>query len=228
MGNLSGETINARHAPALGVGTFSERILQIDWNAYFPFSISEQDRVEKVSSDIAFDFVANNDRAVYERDVWASPFSSGPATPEKKRYYEFSGDFFGFYRSGQIYGLFVGTPIDWSSYYFRYVAMQKQMRGLGHYQMFLSHLLNVLRLSGLERVEAHVSPSNLGNLHILNKLHFNVSGMQLSERWGAVVHLTKFLKSPNEDVFLKQFCDGVRPQVSSIGEPRKSLSGKGV
>ena len=80
-------------------------------------------------------------------------------------------------------------------------------------QDLLPVMFGVLRVAGIERVEADTQPSNLATMHILNRLHFNVSGTSLSDRWGAQVHLTLFLDKECEDVFLGQFCGGVKYQL---------------
>jgi hypothetical protein len=79
-------------------------------------------------------------------------------------------------------------------------------------QKFFPHLFERLRLAGVERVEADASPANFASLQTLLRNRFNVTGSVLSERWGALVRLTRFLDDDATGVFLDQFCDGVRPQ----------------
>jgi hypothetical protein len=50
-------------------------------------------------------------------------------------------------------------------------------------------------------------------MHIATRLKFNQTGTLLSERWGAMVHFTKFLSEEKEEVFLRQFCSGVKYQL---------------
>jgi hypothetical protein len=51
-----------------------------------------------------------------------------------------------------------------------------------------------------------VSPSNATMLHVATRLGFISSGTLLSDRWGALVRFTKFLDTPSESVFTRQFC----------------------
>jgi len=130
----------------------------------------------------------------------------------KNRYYEEYGDVFVFEHGNKTVGLLVCTPVDWGTYYIRFVAVLPEYGGRKLFQTLLPVLLDVLSASVVERVEAETSPSNLAFVHIMNKFSFNVTGTVLSERWGALVRFTRFLDGNSEDVFLRQFCTGVRYQ----------------
>lgn len=96
--------------------------------------------------------------------------------------------------------------------------MIPEYQGNGNYQKLLLHLLHVLSTHGVERVEGDVAPSNLGHIHVLNKLQFNITGFSISDRWGTMLHFTKFLRKETESLFLNQFCHGVKPQLESTQE----------
>jgi hypothetical protein len=94
----------------------------------------------------------------------------------------------------------------------RSMAILPSFQGQGLFQDFLSHLFNVLKAHGVNRVTGDVSPSNLVSSHIFNKMQFNVTGYTVSDRWGALTQFTKFLNPRTEAVFLDSFCAGIRPQ----------------
>jgi len=100
-----------------------------------------------------------------------------------------------------------------SQFRVRNCSILPAFQGGGRYQSLLRHLISVLGENGIDRIEGDVAPSNLGHIHVLNKLKFNITGFNLSERWGALVHFTHFTNPKPEKVFLDQFCDGVKPQL---------------
>ena len=131
----------------------------------------------------------------------------------KTRYYEVFGDFFEFFHGDELAGLLVCTPTDWSSYYIRSAAMLPKFQGRRIVQHFYTSVLfPTLQRAGVERVEFDTSPSNMAMMHIATRLRFNNTGTILSERWGAMIHFTKFLAVDKEEVFLRQFCAGVKYQ----------------
>ena len=79
-------------------------------------------------------------------------------------------------------------------------------------QRFFPEMFAVLRAAGVERVEADTSPSNMATLHLLSRLRFNPTGTVLTDRWGAHIKFTRYLDDAAEQVFLDQFCTGVRYQ----------------
>lgn len=189
----------------------SQQLWGIEWAAQLPFE-SGGFRVELSNYTRAKLFVAANYAAVFEEDAAASPFATD-FSAVKHRYYEVFGDFFEFFHGDELAGLLICTPTDWSSYYIRSAAMIPKFQGHSIIQKFYTSVLfPVLQRAGVERVEFDTSPSNLAMMHIAARLRFNNAGTILSERWGAMIHFTKFLAADKEDVFLRQFCAGVKYQ----------------
>ncbi len=143
------------------------------------------------------------------------PFFEEEFTAAKQRYYQEMADCFMFYKGELCYAVFIGTPTDWSSYYLRYAAFIKDFRNGGRFQQLVSHFIHILKANSVVRIETDIAPSNLANIHLFNKLQFNITGITLSERWGALVHFTKILDLTAEKVFLDQFCVGTRPQTEA-------------
>ncbi len=201
------------------IAKFSEKIYSLDWSQHFPKDFLSRDKekisIALISYEQALEFTKLNAAEIYDKNENESLRflgSTGSQQLYKKYYYE-CGDFFGFYLNSKLMGFFVGTPIDWSSYYFRNCTLAKQIQNQGVYTQLLSYMMDILRNHGIERVLGDVSPSNLSHIHILNKLEFNVTGMNLSERWGAQLQFTKHLSQKHESTFLSHFCDGVKPQL---------------
>jgi ribosomal protein S18 acetylase RimI-like enzyme len=155
-------------------------------------------------------------RAHYARifcDDASSPFAVARVSDAKARYYRVAGDFFEFKSGDETVALLVGTPVDWSTYYIRSAAALPEFQGKKVVQRFLPFLFELLREAGVERVEADTSPSNMATLHLLTRLRFNPTGTILSDRFGALVHFTRFLDRDSEDVFVKSLCTGIPYQL---------------
>jgi RimJ/RimL family protein N-acetyltransferase len=190
----------------------------IDWRASLPFQAG---RLTVVQSSFAESraFVAEQYQTIFEEEG-AGPFAT-EVRSAKQRYYDLAGDFFAVRDEARTVGLLVCTPADWSSYYIRSAAMLPEYQGARIIQTFYTSVLfPTLQAAGVERIELDTSPANLAMMHIATRLKFNQTGTLLSERWGALVHFTKFLDDEQESVFLRQFCAGVKYQVRDRLESR--------
>lgn len=196
--------------------SLSRTLWGIEWSRHLPRRIGRDVVVTHSSYDAALPFIREHYAAIFEEPS-DSPFHVVSAS-SKARYYRASGDFFEFREGESTVGLLVGTPVDWSSYYLRSAAVIPSHQGKKVVQRFFPILFGVLADAGVERVEADTSPANLATLHLLTRLRFNVSGMVLTERWGAHVHFTRFLDEAAEATFLGQFCSGVKYQLRGRGD----------
>lgn len=125
---------------------------------------------------------------------------------QKRKYYEYFGDYFVFRSlNGSFAGLGIGTFLDWSSYYFRNMVVMPEFRGKNLYQEFFAMLCHILKAHKVKRIEGDVSPTNRHHLHVLNRMGYTISGLKLEDRWGAMVHVTKFLDEAAEDQFGRNF-----------------------
>lgn len=193
--------------------SFSSRLYGINWQEHFPKQLNEEISVRLGSWDEASTFYQDHSREIYQEDKYPNDFLANESHSSKERYYKEMGDFFLFCQGKDVVGVFVCNPIDWSSYYLRNCSILPSFQGKKIYQKFINHLLEVLHKHKLHRLEVDISPANLTQVHIHNKFQFNVTGQWITERWGALLHLTKFLARKPETVFLKQFCHGIRPQI---------------
>lgn len=194
--------------------SFSTRIYGIEWSQYLPLQLSEDEYVFLADFATASQFIKTNHTSIFELDQWGNPFYNEENNETKKRYYAEMADSFIFCKGTEIYGIIIGTPVDWSSYYLRYGAFKKEFRNGGRTQKFVSYLIQILKQNSINRIETDIAPSNFANIHVFSKLQFNINGMTLSERWGALIHFTKILNPNAEKVFLDQFCVGSRSQLN--------------
>jgi ribosomal protein S18 acetylase RimI-like enzyme len=192
---------------------FSQSVWNIDWAEHFPLRLwGEGVSVEQTTIGRALPFVVANYERVFEEDPATSPFMQEVASPAKARYFEQMADCFEFRVGHATGGFMICTPVDWNTYYIRLTAILPEYRGMKFAQNFLPALFEILKVAGIDRVETDTSPSNLAVINILNKLQFNVTGTTLSERWGSLLKFTKFLNVQSEEVFLRQFCAGIKYQ----------------
>jgi len=106
--------------------------------------------------------------------------------------------------------------------------MLPEERGTYATQRFLTWAFDHLRAAGVQRVEADASPGNTISLAGLLRMGFVVSGTTLSERWGALTHMTLHLDDECDRVFARQFCHGVRHRRpdGSIPSPATARPGR--
>ncbi|MBI1859505.1 MAG: GNAT family N-acetyltransferase [Deltaproteobacteria bacterium] len=135
-----------------------------------------------------------------------SLFLKGGQSSAKKIFCETNSDFFSFLSTHKTVGMFSGNATDWESYYIRSISFLKSYQHRGIYQAFLGHLLSVLKENGVKRVDIHIAPNNPVSLYIHLKHGFLISGSVLSENWGVMTQLTKFLDHNSQLVFESQFC----------------------
>ena len=200
---------------------FSKGIWNIDWDEHLPFALStDGTTVEYSTFERASSFLAAHLAAIVEEEPSASPFLQRATTEAKTRYLRQNADYFEFKDGDVTAGMMICTPVDWSTYYIRLTAILPEYHGRKLPQRLLPKLFEVLKGAGVERVETETSPSNLAVMHIMNRFRFNVTGTVLSERWGALVRFTKFLDDESEQVFLRQFCTGIRYQARGTDATR--------
>lgn len=198
----------------IGVSPSYSRLLWgLDWSKAPRFATVNDEIVAKPSSlREAKPFIDRHYASIFEHSEGA-PFSMALGE-SKARYYDFAADFIEFERQGETIGLLIGAPTDWSTYYIRSAAVLPEFQGRQFIQHFFSRVLfGFLGAAGVERVELDTSPSNVAMMHIVTRLRFNVTGTLLTERWGAQTHFTKFLHPEREEIFLRQFCSGIKYQL---------------
>jgi ribosomal protein S18 acetylase RimI-like enzyme len=209
---ISQQIQSASEWPSLGV-SLSDYILGIHWNRWFPKSLGDDYGVELADYSTASQFISSHYKVIFKSAEEINPFLPDTEPEDKERYYQVTGDFFALTYRGAIVGMFLSNMQDWNSYYLRSAGILPEHQGKGLYKKFMGHLLEVLEKYKVERILVDIAPSNLNQINYFNKMEFNISGMNISERWGTLIQFTRFLKKDRESFFLNRFCGGVKPQL---------------
>jgi hypothetical protein len=187
----------------------SKSLWGIDWSRDLPRRLTD-DGVDLFASRIedALPFIAAHYTEIFEQSAEQDGFFREPFDGAKQRYMQ-SADVLEVRHAGRTVGLLIGAPSDWSTYYLRSVAFLRAYQGRQLHGRILPWMFDELARAGVRRVEAETSPSNLATVLLLTRMRFNVTGNVLTERWGALLRLTRFLDESAEDVFLDKFCTGI-------------------
>lgn len=185
--------------------SLSYDIFGITWNSHLPFELNCGARLEAVTLQGTVEFVAANYPSIFGSSEADRRFLDEAQTPAKTRFLRMS-DRFVFRDGARAVGLLVGHPLDWSTYYWRSVAILPDYQGRGLLAAAASQTDNVMRSSGITRLEAEVAPNNHRQLRLLSRLGYFVIGSMNSERWGSVLRLTKYLVPEAQERFVTQFC----------------------
>ncbi|HET9237171.1 MAG TPA: GNAT family N-acetyltransferase [Oligoflexus sp.] len=186
----------------------AQKVWGLDWSQHFPKTLTASITVDRITAQEAWPLVDKLFPEVYQRDDTAQRFAENGGADPKKRYYEALGDFFVFEDQAQknrVMGLAVGTLLDWSSYNFRNIAVHPDYQNLGLYPLFFDYLATVMKAHGVRRIEGDVAPSNQHHLHVLNKMGCVVSSLGYSERWGVLLHMTRYLHEADREQCARLF-----------------------
>ena len=191
----------------------------IDWAEWLPRQLTD-DGVELHLSCIesAMPFISAHYAEIFEQDLERDRFFSEPFDGAKMRYNQ-AADVFEIKHAHRTVGLLIGAPSDWSTYYLRTMGVVRAYQGRQLPRCIFPFLFGRLAAAGVRRFEAETSPANLATVLVLTRMRFNITGTILSERWGALLRLTKFLDEGAEDVFLDKFCAGIRYQRRERRDP---------
>jgi hypothetical protein len=200
------------------IRSLSQRVLAIRWGDHAPFRLPEAVLMEPVTLEGALAFTRDHYTRIFGAIPNDSRFLSEPMTPAKARFLAES-DRFAFRDGGEMIGLLVGNPVDWSTYYWRSVAFLPEHQGRGLLAAALEHTDAILRDAGVVRVEGEAAPTNYRQVRLLLRLGYCVTGTTNSERWGTMLRLTKFLRADAEERFATQFCRDRFPAKTSPSSP---------
>lgn len=185
--------------------TIIESLFSIKWSHFFPIHYSQNITFTMGRySDVENFLIQYQNELPDGREN--KQFTMYEQTLRKKIYYQKYADHFLIQDDHKTIGFFTGNVLDWSSYYFRYIYILKEYRGDQLSLHFYQHLITILQSAGVDRVEAHIAPNDHLQYQKLLSLGLVQTGMWLTDRWGALVHMTKFLTSQKKDFFDRQFC----------------------
>jgi ribosomal protein S18 acetylase RimI-like enzyme len=189
----------------------------IDWATHFPSQIGTTvgTTAELISYEEFSTFVAQHYSEIFPaRNL---RFRQLQSNLQHGRFYREVVDLFGFRSDGGLIGVFAGHPTDWNTYYVRTTGILPKFQGQGLLVAILKILYEVLAEHNVERIECDVDVSNGSGLARLMKTGFVGTGQTLSERWGAMVKLTKFLNPNCEHTFNRQFCSSYNDELGGQG-----------
>lgn len=201
--NLVGERALVHSARAMQ-HALSQRLWRLDWTAHLPWVLEAGVALEHGSVEEVLGFVQESYATIFASDPNDERFLREHAGAAKRRFLECS-DRFVFREHGHVIGVLVGNPVDWSTYYWRTVAFLPEHQGRGLLSAALERTDEVMRAAGIERVEGDAAPTNYRQVRLLLRLGYCITGQNNSERWGALLRLTKFLREEGEQVFLERF-----------------------
>jgi hypothetical protein len=189
--------------------TLSKRILGLDWSKHLPWQIGNVAIEVGSYEQHALPFMAEHYSRMFDAKSLHERFMAEEMTDAKRRFMA-EMDVLCFRAQGRPVGILMGHPLDWSTYYWRSVALLPSVRDRSLLGTAMDLSYEPLAAAGIHRVEGECSPTNGPMLRTLTKLGWVVTSTSMSERWGATVRFTKFLRQDAGEIFARQFC-GVRP-----------------
>ncbi len=192
----------------------SEELWEIRWSESFPFVFQDlQIRCEYSNMDEVLGFFRDHYARLHQLHAGPQPFLAEESSKQKIKYHKIASEAFVFRNAqGVVIGAFLLSVQDWCTCYLRTVSILEEYQGTGLFGFFLGRLIKILEQSKLQFIEAELAPGNLGQVHLLNKLGFNVVGTTNSTRHGNMIRFCKFLDAKHLQFFLRHYSAGVRSQ----------------
>jgi RimJ/RimL family protein N-acetyltransferase len=181
----------------------SERLWGLDWRRVLPWQIGEV-AIEWGSYDDILSFLREHGARL--ADGPEGRFVVEEVTEAKRRFFADVDVFVMRHVSGRVVGFYAGHPSDWSSYYGRAMNILPEFRE-GRLASEVSRRISETLAEKTEvgRIEVDTSIANIPMTRILHGLGFLVTGSSNSERWGAMLRFTKFLREKPAETFRRQF-----------------------
>ncbi|HEX2731863.1 MAG TPA: GNAT family N-acetyltransferase [Polyangiaceae bacterium] len=202
----------------------SETLWGIDWAEHMPWQApGDVVAAEVASPERLMRFVSGNYGMIFG-DTAAAGFWSD-SVEARERYLRHVCDAF-IYRDGSDdVGVFIGNPVDWSTYYLRSIAFLPTHQGHQLGPGLVEHVCRILAAHGVVRVELDAAPSNVACAKSALSIGFVLSGTALSERWGALARYTRYLNPDAEGAFIGRYC--ASGTLHKTTRARRSASGRG-
>ena len=188
----------------LKVQRMTEIVWGLDWKNHLPENLGVY--ILSRSNFDEFSQIKNNpDSFLITSDVSNDTFVKDVGSASKEEYLKNISDFFTISKNGVPVGVVVCEIKDWSTYYLRFIFVAKEHRNHQLTSLFVEYVEKVLRQYSVEKISCDVSPSNLGQVARMSQSGYVYTGNILSERFGATMRLTKFLKDDSWLAFNKNF-----------------------
>lgn len=182
----------------------TEVVWGLNWKKHFPVQFGQY----TVEISNASEFLALKkcpDSFLITSDNSSDNFIKDINSKTKEAYLNHQCDFFVINKKSETVGLFVCELRDWSSYYIRFMSIEKTHRNHQLSVHFFNFIEGILQEHGVDKMMIDVAPSNIKQVMRMSQLGFINTGNILSERFGACMQLTKFLKEENWNVFNQSF-----------------------
>lgn len=184
----------------------SRKTSRIRWEPFFPYTLGASGFVATLGDAATYLNFTQDSAAIANIDPRDPRFLGCHNPNDRAEFLEHRSDIFIVRNSTRVVGVLSGNPVDWSTYYLRFSAFLPEERGRGAYPRLLTRILEALRAHSYERVEADVAPNHSAQVLILSRLRFYVTGFTISERWGALIRFTHFLRLDGKNSFENTFC----------------------
>jgi len=191
----------AKQTAALAPRPDSETLWGLRWSDHAPWHYDDVS-IDASCLAEALPFVSEHYDTIF--GAGRGRFYADAMTPAKRRFYE-RCDVFVFRAEGNVVGVSFSHPTDWSSYYLRSTAFLKSWQGRHGMRRMIDRLSGPLRGVGCDRIECEVSPTNAVIMRMLIGEGWIATGNVHTERFGALVRMTRFLRPEPADVFAERF-----------------------
>ena len=177
---------------------------------YFPVKLANGYEIRTSDREEFYTFVMNHVEAVFgneekkyfraneeRRASWRPLYSLRDAAHEER--------FLFIDPTGKIVGWNMSESEDWHTFYLRNTGLLPDHQECGVYSGFHEVLVRYCSEIGYERLTSHHKGTNRRILMLKLRADYFLAGMELTERWGAMFKLVKFLKPDRRESFVGLF-----------------------
>ncbi len=188
----------------LNAKRLSEIILGLDWRNYLPLSIGQY-HLHASTADEFYQLKKSSQSFILTSETSEDSFVKDINSELKDRYLRHACDFFVFKKGTEVVGTAICEVNDWTTYYLRYITINPHHRNNNLTLEFVRVIENVVKEFKIEKITCDVSPANLSQVSRMSQAGYVYTGNVLSERFGANLRLTKFLKDESWKAYNKNF-----------------------
>lgn len=183
----------------------------LDWEKHLPMSLGDY----TLEASTFEEFVAIKNRPnsfIISSENSNDQFLKESLNISKEEYLRKFSDFFVIrsLQTQEVCGVIVCDVMDWSSYYLRFIYIDPKHRSHNLTIQFVAAVESVLKNYSLDKIVCEVSSGNLPQVARMSQQGYICTGNSLSERFGSLLRLTKFLKSDSLEIFNTQFTQDIR------------------
>ncbi len=188
---------------------FSKNLYGINWMIELPQSLGEY-QLEISNLQEFLQLKNQEDSFITTSDTSSDFFFKERENSKKLNYLQQVADFFVIKFNTTPVGVVICEFSDWCTYYLRFIFIDKNHRGKNLTIEFVKVIENCLRKYDVDKICCEVSSGNFDQIARMSYLGFFCSGTRLSERFGSLIYMTKYLKEDQEIIFQRQFNQSFR------------------